>query len=250
MKSILVLSFVSLSVLAAMGGCGGSGDTGGTGAANTGGGGSSVSSSSSASASGTGGNGGTGGTGGAGAGPELTNNDSTCEAGSIAQAMGEDGHLAAAQLTPPSYPFVITSIQYVLVPPENNNCETGLAHQVDLFVGTDITLLTDPDTMPPNGRHFDVPAETNLTEDRLVTLEVNPPLEIASGDLFIAVKFGGMFPDHVLCVGSCGGPAFKIDRNWWSNAAMPPYSWQELSSFGSNGSLEQNYRFDAFGHPM
>lgn len=239
MRSFIVLSFVSLAALAALSGCGGGGSSGpggsggstSTGMPGTGG-------TTTGTGTGTGGN--ATGSGG-GSGTVLTNNDATCEDKSIGPAAGEEHHLAAARLTPPSYPFVVTAVRYVL-DAQTGNCDAGLAHTVDVFVDTAVAPPATPSVL----RHFDNAMIAKPTQDRVVTLDLDPPVTLQSGEhLFIAVSMAGTFPDDILCVGTCAGPAYQEDRNYWSNADAPPYPWQTLGSFG----LPQNYKLDAIGQP-
>jgi hypothetical protein len=173
--------------------------------------------------------------------PDLTNNETCPEAHVVAPAETEQNHLAAARLTPPSYPYVVTGIQYVLNGGAQGDieCQTGLAHQVHVFKGPDVT--------PPATIENDTVIDVDLGQAVMVITVVQQlvtPITLEQGEhLFIAVQMAGTHPD-VLCVGACSGPAYQEDRNYWSNAADPPYPWPTLGSFG----LKMNYRFDALGH--
>lgn len=190
---------------------------------------------------------GTGGMGTGGIGEQvLTINTGACDSTAIVPTdPGDEKALATTRLTPPSYPFTITDIQYVLgtSAPE---CHTGLAHGVDLFVGTAVI----PPPSPMVLHHFDNAAVANTAADRIVTLQVNPPVTLQSGEhLFIAVKFAGTFPSDLLCLGACGPPpmSYQDDRTYLGKPNAPPYQWVTLGSFGN--SFKTNWKIDATGHP-
>jgi hypothetical protein len=239
MRQVVVVSLViSASIALYATGCDGGG--GGGGGGGTGGGasssssattssGSSSSSTSSSSSSSSGGP------------VTLTNNDASCAATAVSPAAGEETHLAAVRLTPLSYPVEITGVDYILRGGTENGieCENGLAHGVDLFVGSDVT----PAATPQVHEHWDVPAQAPTTMDRTIHLDLVKPVTLQTGEhLFVAVKMAGAVP-KVLCVGGCQGDAVEEDRNYWSNAGAPPYPWATLASFG----IDINYRIDAVG---
>jgi hypothetical protein len=41
-----------------------------------------------------------------------------------------------------------------------------------------------------------------------------------------------------LCVNACISPSAEADRNYWSNAAVPPFDWVTLESFGLGANAE------------
>ncbi|MBW2454903.1 MAG: hypothetical protein JRI68_10345 [Deltaproteobacteria bacterium] len=227
------------------GGAGGAtGGTGGTGGATTttttptnqGGGGAGGSSSGTGGTGGQGGQGGEAPTGWYGTTPTL-NNDADCLVwGGISPAAGEAGHLYAARLTPPSYPFQVTEVQYELM--GSGECDNTFAHRVEVFV--------DSATTPPNSPTItllDIAATGANETVRVVTAQLPSPITLQTGEhLFVAVE---LVTIETSCVAVCSN-ATVSDRDWWSNAVAVPYNWATLASFqfdvhariGANGTAQ------------
>lgn len=223
------------------GATGGSGGTGGattttTTPTNQGGGGAGGSSSGTGGTGGQGGQGGEAPTGWFGTTPTL-NNDADClEWMAVTPAENEAGHLYAVRLTPPSYPFEVTEVQYELFGTEE--CDSTTAHRVEVFVDTATTPPASPTIT-----QLDIPATGTTEPVRVVTAQLTSPITLQTGEhLFVAVELvniGGS------CMAACGG-ATIADRDWWSNAAAAPYSWATLASFqldahariGANGTAQ------------
>jgi hypothetical protein len=186
------------------------------------------------------GQGGSGGGGYRGPNTVVTNSDSTCNWLSWSADEGEENHLAAARLTPPSYPFVIVFVRYTLLG-YLEQCDPGLAHGVDVFVGSDVA----PPATPTVIQHIDVAMTNNDEQQRVMLHELSTPLTLNEGEhIFVAVRMTGTNPQPLLCVQSCSGPAYQQDRNYWSNAVAPPYPWTMLGRFTG-----RNFAFEAIGHP-
>ncbi len=228
---------------------GGAGSGGNTGTGGTGGAGATTSTptqqgggGSGGSASGTGGDGGQGGQGGEaptgwfGTIPTLNNDPDCLEWGAITPAEQEAGHLYAARLTPPSYPFEVTEVQYELM--GGGNCDSTPAHRVEVFVDSATTPPASPTIT-----QLDI-AATGATEPiRVVTVGLPSAITLQTGEhLFVAVELVNV---ESSCVATCGG-ATVADRDWWSNAVAAPYSWATLASFnfdvhariGANGTAQ------------
>jgi len=164
---------------------------------------------------------------------EVLTNSKLCEAKdpsrhlALAPAEGEFGHWAAARLTPPSYPFTVTAISYLAITGEGSECRTGLGHQVALYVGAQ-----DKPTASPEGVILSVPAAAHARHFRQVILDLDTPVQLSEGQhLFVAVEMAGG-PEAMLCLNmGCTGEGTP-DRNYWSNAAAPPFDWATLDSFG------------------
>ena len=73
---------------------------------------------------------------------------------------GEIGHLAAVRLTPPSYPYTVTGVRYVLA--EQKTCKSSLAHRVEIYVSN----KTVPDANPTGTTTIQVPAATTGSPER------------------------------------------------------------------------------------
>jgi hypothetical protein len=180
--------------------------------------------------------------------PDLTNNPTCMHPVGISIGPGEENQWAAARLTPSSYPMTIQSIQYLLLgsasPAANDpHADNGLAHAVEVYVAN-----TDaPPATPTVLKHWDIPASTKETTDKLVKLDLAAPIMLNAGEnLYVAVQMTGTItPPDPLYLGACQGPSFKSNANYWSNATTPPYPWATLESFG----FQANYQIDAFTKP-
>ncbi len=152
---------------------------------------------------------------------------------------GEDGHLAAARFTPPEYPFLVDSLVYYLdhADYDDINCNSGLAHSVELYVGTDLAPAAEPVVV----ESFDIEENNDVElidgEYREIDLTLETPLELAEGEhIFVAVKMSLSDPDG-LCLYMCTAATLP-DRDYWSNAAEAPYDWTTLDSMEIPGNLE------------
>jgi hypothetical protein len=153
----------------------------------------------------------------------------------LAPVSGEAGHLIAARLTPPSYPYEVTEVQYELVGAAP--CDSSFGHRVEVFVGTDDAPANDP-----AATRLDVPAAVTTEPVRVVQLTLPSPITLQSGEhLFVAVE---LVHEGTSCIGMCDG-AGDWTRNYWSNAQSAPYSWAALSSF----QLYAHARIGANGTP-
>jgi hypothetical protein len=171
---------------------------------------------------------------------QLLTNAATCaNLNSVLPLAGEESHYIAARLTPPSYPFSVTDVQYTLS--SGGDCVPGLAHQVQVYA----TTTTTPPGTPVV--HETIPVPTIATTmDRMVSLPLNAPLVLTAGEhLIIAIQNSGVSP-NVTCVVTCDDVNAIADRNWWSNAGAPVFPWATLSSFG----LDTTVMADAIGHPI
>ena len=197
---------------------GGAGATGGGGSPGVGGGGSA----------------GEGGAGGAGGGetlppgwyetpPDLAN-DKQCDAPSyIFPGPGEAGHLYGVRLTPPSYPYAVTSVQYELA--GIDDCLVTTDHHVEVFVSTN--------TVPPNEptlvASLDVDGAPAQGPSYVVEAALPDELVLVDGEhLFVAVELP---LEGASCIAVCQDAPVE-DRDYWSNAAAMPYDWATLASFG------------------
>jgi hypothetical protein len=242
MRSACLVTVLASSLLAA--GCSEDEEPSGTGGGSSGSGaaGSSSSSSSSAASSGAGavggggspGVGGSGGEGGAGGGvmltpgwfdppPDLANDKECLVPAIIYPAPGEAGHLYAVRLTPPSYPYAVTSIQYELV--GGAGCLITSDHRVEVFVSTE--------TVPPNAPTLVATIDIDGAAAEGASFAVESTLQdevvLLDGEhLFVAVELPIV---EGSCIAVCKD-APVVDRDYWSNAAASPYNWATLASFG------------------
>jgi len=165
----------------------------------------------------------------------LTNFPAKCTSWSAVMPLaGEEGQLAAARLSPPTWPFTIDRIVYSLLHGEQGDveCNAGYSHRVELFTGT--SPLPDA---TPTATVVVVPEEVVQSTERLVVMDLDPPLTLQQDEhLFVAVELVGVYPD-VGCLSLCTDGQTYGDRNWWSNATAAPYSWAQLDSYGVPGNL-------------
>jgi hypothetical protein len=163
----------------------------------------------------------------------------------------EEGYFVAARLTPPSYPFVVTQLQYTLL---GNYTELGylcsniLEHQVAVEVSTAPTPDNDPETSGTLIGSITVPAGVTMTDERLVEINLEPSDTIVLQEgqhIFISVELAGT-DTEMICLGLCMDNGIG-DRNYWSNSAIIPYSWVPLESFGAG--YFSNFKIEATGYP-
>ena len=171
----------------------------------------------------------------------LNNNPNGCPChGWLYPSPGEEGHLAAARLVPPSWPYEVSSLSYPLAGDSSDDtdievhCQNGLAHRVEVWAGTDAT----PAATPANVQVLQVLATDQQTNDRTVEVSLNTPLLLQEGEyLFVGIELTGGYPETA-CLLMCQEVQEFADRNYWSNATSAPYSWARLSSYGIPGNIE------------
>ena len=163
----------------------------------------------------------------------LTNEPATCaKAGYTFADPANAGHYAAARLTPPRFPFTVTSVTYTLMH-NPGECDADQLH--------DVLVFTSADGMPagtPTGATMSVsapPSPTPVGTSRVVTLALDSPITVNSGeDLYVAVQM--VRATDPLCLEECLDMG-EADRNWWSAAASTPFPWRTLASYGNMGTL-------------
>ena len=159
----------------------------------------------------------------------------------------EFGHWAGVHLTPSSYPFTVQKVRYALnaIDP---NCDMGLAHKVEIYKNSSGT----PDATPQVVSSINQPADAalsakprgNAVQWREVSLAT--PVTLTAGEhLYVDIEMvGNVTTAARLCLGmtdsatsgksECAGTA---GQNFWSQAASPPYTWVELSTWNISGNL-------------
>lgn len=165
--------------------------------------------------------------------PTMLGVGATCwddgDHGLVEPSPGEEGHHAAARLTPPSWPFTVEAVGYHLG--SQGACANGLAHSVGIFVGSDT-----PAAAPQLAETFMVSAAPPVGGWKLRRLVLPEPIELAEGEhLYVSIEMAGDAQGH-LCVGMCN-LGDTAGAAWWSNAVDEPFSWAELSDFGIDGDL-------------
>ena len=151
---------------------------------------------------------------------------------------GEGGHLAAARLTPGSYPFTVEGIGYNLW--TEGDCHAGLPHRVELYVSS----TEQPAASPTPVRVVDMPGDGAIDGWRTRRVDLDEAIVLQTGEHLIVAVSMTESAGQKLCLGSCLQPDTP-NAAYWSNAASPPYNWAELSVFGLDGDL----MVVAFGGP-
>jgi hypothetical protein len=153
----------------------------------------------------------------------------------------ENGHLSTVRLTPPGYPFTVTSVRYLLMRPATtppfNECATGIDHKVLVWAGSNVT----PAATPANVQTFTSANVPDGISDRVIEHKLSTPLVLNQGEhVFIAVEMryepgAGPLPARRTCLRACWFPSVAADRDYWSNSASTPYPWVTLQSFFASG---------------
>lgn len=161
----------------------------------------------------------------------VTNQPESCSsAGGVGPGPGEEGHWVATRLTPPTTPFYVSSVTYMLWDgtfASGERCDSTLPHRVQLFVGTG----TEPPSTPMvskliqhSGNEGQQTPPFNVYE-----LPLEAPITLNSGeDLWVAIEATSEQP-RVTCVATCRDGS--AGRDYWSNAAEPPYPWVPNATF-------------------
>ena len=159
----------------------------------------------------------------------------------------EANHRAATVLNPPQYPFAITSIEYELITAsETPTCNGALAHTLQLMIlPNGDALPRRPDELGRGHRQYTIPTNMSGRTGQLIELTLPAPLLIESDDrLVVSVQLAAQEGEH-LCISSCLDSDAPPGTDWWSNAAEPPYDWQDLVvDYQLKGAL----RIRAIGH--
>jgi hypothetical protein len=152
----------------------------------------------------------------------------------------EAGDLAAARITPPSYPFEVTSVSYKLTG-QTAVCGTDIAHAVRVFAAP---TADAPPAEPADVQRIEVDGAATDERARIVTLPLDTPIVLEDGeDLFVAIE---MAANQALTVAVClDGCAIQAEdrRQFWSTESEAPHSWATLYSYG----IAQDYAIWATG---
>lgn len=151
----------------------------------------------------------------------------------------EAGHHAGSILTPSSYPFTVSMIEYTLEePPDIPSCKSELAHRLELSV---LSAEQPPPASPSSEaiRHIslEVPQAMAPTERRVILQNLADPITLNEGErLLVSVSLIAEGADH-LCIAACEDEPARRGAEFWSNAPQAPYDWAELGSFGLTSEL-------------
>ena len=147
----------------------------------------------------------------------------------------EAGHHAASLLTPSSYPFTVSAVEYTLEePPDIMSCKSELAHRIELTVLSAAQApLAAPATEARAHRSVLVPQAMMPTERRVILQGFEEePLVLNEGErLLVSISLAAEGADH-LCIAACEDEPARRGMEFWSNAESAPYDWVELGTFG------------------
>ena len=155
--------------------------------------------------------------------------DYTYSAGRCFAALPEQaGQVLAARLLPPSYPFRIDAVSYVLQHFPAFGSDAGLAHEVEVWK----QAAFEPEASPAalRGQRLPVPAAA-VEPDRLrqVRLPLNAALTLNDGDVLYVGVHLATGDAGALCLS--GGADFAPEGSFWlSESAGAPYAWSPLEA--------------------
>ncbi|MCK6574977.1 hypothetical protein L6V77_28225, partial [Myxococcota bacterium] len=158
---------------------------------------------------------------------------------SLIPAPGEAGQFGLSRITPPSWPFTATAIEYEMF---NGLRGDGTTNTVDadqrvlVFKGTDVV----PDAVPDLLQESIVPAVAGYEASLYtVVLPLDGAVTLTEGEhLFVAIDFPVDGVDLHSAIAACqqgpgGSPQpFPADRYYWGAALEAPFPWTPLHDFG------------------
>lgn len=141
--------------------------------------------------------------------------------GSIAPGASEVGHWVATRITPSQTPFLLTEVHAFVW--NNAQCDATSGFALSTWITRDISPAATPDVL----QVWLVPPDPGAG-NRRVTGALDAPALVRDGEhVFVALQL----PATNTCAVSCD-TNLSTDRDYWSNAAFPPYAWVTLESFG------------------
>ena len=165
----------------------------------------------------------------------LTNNPHACtDTYETHPLVGEEDNLAAAKLTPPSYPATVTAVSWRLAHGTYGTdpafCDAGLAYEVLVFKG----YGTTPPSTPTILETITVAAASLPSYDETYTFSqtLSSPITLNTGEkLYVAVRMTGDPEEDVVCVSLCKNTDWRRKLNFWSNSADAPYPWSAMEDY-------------------
>ncbi len=170
---------------------------------------------------------------------QLESTSYPCAAPHILTASPEEAdHLATTRFTPPTYPYAVETMTYVMIhDPEPTDgrsygCDAGMTHEVRFYRSSDRTPSAAPELVAT--RTVTEPRPTRPSE-HFTTVRLDTPVVLEAGEhLFAAVQFPRV-ADQGVCIEACAlGAAYEPGRHFWSYAAAPPFAWREFLTFGGD----------------
>lgn len=167
---------------------------------------------------------------------DFGNGATTCQGSTVSAKeadIGPDlpseiGDPAAARLTPPSYPFKVTSVSYRLTGMETS-CGTNIDGAVTVFA----TDGGAPPATPVDAQTIQVAASTTDERTLVVTETLPTPITLTQGqDLYVAVQMNANAAQTVsLCLDGCAKTSDDL-RAYWSEETAAPFTWDSLYTDG------------------
>jgi len=157
----------------------------------------------------------------------------------------EAGHLAATVLTPDTYPFAVSHVQYGLARKPIADCVNTYAHRVEIFVTEGGKPPPKPSTDASTFVSIAVEESFEDIDLRVLEPKLDPPIVLTDGQsLVVAVSLEADVDANLsLCLASCVGAAIP-GVDYWSYAAAEPYKWVDLVA---NYNWPANFKIYAFG---
>jgi hypothetical protein len=141
--------------------------------------------------------------------------------------VGEEGHWAASRITPSNTPFTLEKV--VIEVSDDAFCDGGQSFTAEVWIETALSPSASPTVL----ERFDLPAASPAGGLRSLEATLSTPVMVDGGEhIFISLQLA----DDSACIRTCAD-AGAIDRNYWSSAVTPPFSWVTLQSFGIQSDL-------------
>ncbi len=165
------------------------------------------------------------------------------DSGRIHASSWDMGHTATARLTPPGYPFIVTSVNYTLISElsESLSCSAGNAHDVLVMVADSM----DPGEPPMLLEAWTV--EESFSENSHVEFsEGISPIQLEEGHvLIVAVEM--MESDFPMCIATCADD-YQPDSSYWMDPnVMLENGYDSWDDLGSGQGVDTNLNIGMAG---
>lgn len=161
-----------------------------------------------------------------------------CQSGkSVWVPKGGQKAVAAAVLTPPSYPFVAKTVRYQLtngikqLNPSLVFCSSAYEHRLHVYVTTEESPPAEPATafyisVPPVNASGEEPADITVPLPEELTLEEGQRI-VVGVELLSLSEGGGSI--SATCLLSCS-QGTTDPENYWSEAENPPFAYTPVTN--------------------
>jgi hypothetical protein len=172
---------------------------------------------------------------------------------SLIPAPGEAGQFGLARITPPSWPYEVTAVEYEMfngVRGDGTTNSVAFDQRVLVFRGLDAEPVASPEFLQDST----VPAAADFMGDLYkVTLPLETAVRLEEGEhLFVAIDLPSDMDGQTSAIAACQhGPTGSIqeypaDRYYWGASLDAPFAWTPLAGFGLDLWLD----VAAWGHPV